>query len=135
MLMNMITGNKIVELMNLVLDKMKKPAETLPALLLNCVAIRRPGLSPYKIAAQIISNNRLLGIPDGVNPDGSPNLINQYTYNVVKCIIEAIKEDAVVQVAIPRGTIVVQTKGENAGGPLIGTGVNIMNSVTKGIIR
>ncbi len=127
--------DKIIDLMNSVIDKMKTPAETLPTLLLQAVAIQRPGLSPSKITANVISNNNTIGIPTGTNPDGSPNKINEYTYNVVKCIVDAIKEDAVVQVAIPSGSIVVETTGANAGGPLVGTGTNIINTTVKGIIR
>ena len=128
-------NDKIVNLMDSVIDKMKTPAETLPTILLDAVSIKRPGLSPSKITAEIISNNNIIGLPTGDNPDGSPNLINQYTYNVVKGIVDAIKEDAVVQVAIPKESILVETKGGNAGGPLVGIGSNIISTTIKGIIR
>ena len=65
------------------LDSAKMPANVLPPFLLKCTALNRPGLSAYKIASQIIQNNKALGIPVEDNPDGSANLINQYTYNVV----------------------------------------------------
>ncbi len=77
----------------------------------------------------------MLGIPVDPNPDGSQNMINQYTYNVVKCVFDAIKNDAVVNVAIPSNSIMVQSEGGNAGGPVTTVGRNILSSISKGIIQ
>ena len=131
----MFTLDKITNIINTALNAIKTPAQTLPAFLLYCVAIKRPGLYPSKITAQIISNNNEIGIPTGPNTDGSPNLVNQYTYNVVKCVVDAIREEGVVQVAIPPGSITVLVEGVNAGGPVVCTGTNTSNTVVKGIIR
>lgn len=130
-----ILGTKIAELINHIIDSMKTPAETLPTNILEAIAIKRPGLVSSEIAAKIISNNNTIGIPTGVNADGSPNMVNEYTYNVVKGVVDAIKETAVVHIAIPVGSIVVETTGANAGGPLVGTGTNIISTTVKGIIR
>jgi len=131
----MFTLDKITNIINNAINSMRTPAQTLPAFLLYCVAIKRPGLSASKIASKIISNNEEIGIPTGSLPDGSENLINQYTYNVVKCVIDAIKEDGVVQVSIPAGSIMVQAEGGNAGGPVVCVGSNITNTIVKGLIR
>lgn len=131
----MFNIDTIANAMEAAIDKTRVPAETLPALLLVCTAMKRPGLSASKIAADIISNNDALGIPTDVNPDGSPNIINEYTYNIVKCVVNAIKQDGVVQVAIPAGTLMIETNGANAGGPLVGIGTNITNTIAKGLIR
>lgn len=125
----------IVDLINNKLDSIEVPANTLPAILLRCVASRRSGLSAYKTTAKIIENNKMLDIPWGPNPDGSENKINQYTYNVVKCIFDAIKNDAVVHTAIPMMSLLIQANGENAGGSFTATGTNLEDSITKGIIR
>ena len=117
------------------LDSSKIPANILPPLLLKCTALNRPGLSAYKIAAQIIQNNKALGIPVEDNPDGSDNLINQYTYNVVKCIVDAIKNDATVQVAIPMLSLLIQATGANSGGPVTCIGTNLLDSVGNGIMQ
>lgn len=127
--------DKIADIIQNSLDRLKTPAEVLPAFLLYYTAMRRPGLSPSKIAAEIISNNAALGINTGDNPDGTPNVVNQYTYNIVKCVVDAIKNDGVVQVAIPAGSIVVETNGANAGGPVVSVGTNTINTVVKGIVR
>ena len=130
-----MTLSSIVETMTNTLDSSKIPANILPPLLLKCTALNRPGLSAYKIAAQIIQNNKALGIPVEDNPDGSDNLINQYTYNVVKCIVDAIKNDATVQVAIPMQSLLIQATGANAGGPVTCIGTNLLDSVGHGIMQ
>jgi len=131
----MLNLDKVTNIINKVIDKLKTPAETLPAALLICIAIKRPGLSASKIAAKAISNLEAIGIPTGPNTDGSPNQINRYTYNIVKCIVDGIKEDAVVQTVLPKGSVVVRVQGANAGGPIIAYGENVINSLAKGIVR
>ena len=131
----MLTIDKIAQAMQKAIEKTRIPANTLPALLLFCTAMKRPGLSASKIAANAISNHTALGIPTDENPDGSPNVINQYTYNIVKSVVDAIKDDGVVQVAIPAGTLMIQVNGANAGGPVVSVGTNITNTIAKGLIR
>lgn len=116
-------------------ERMKTPAEILPPFLLYCTAIRRPGMSASEVASRVIANNAALGIETGDNPDGTPNVVNQYTYNIVKEVIEELKRNAVVHVAIPSNSIMVKTEGGNAGGPVIGIGSNIINTTVKGLIR
>ena len=117
------------------LDSAKMPANVLPPFLLKCTALNRPGLSAYKIASRIIENNKALGIPVEDNPDGTANLINQYTYNVVKCMVDAIKNDASVQVAIPQQSLLIQATGGNAGGPVACIGSNLLDSIGNGIMQ
>ena len=97
-------------------------------------------LNHHKLAkllshAQIIANNKALGIETGPNKDGSPNKINQLVYNITKCIVDGIKNDAVIQAAIPAGSIQIQGTGGNAGGPVTVTGMNIISSIAKGLMR
>ena len=125
----------IVDRINEKLDELKIPANTLPATILWCISNKRAGLSAYRTAAKIIENNKLLGIPTDPNPDGSENMINQYTYNVVKCVFDAIKNDAVVSVAVPKNSLLVQGTGGNAGGPVTTIGYNLLDSISKGIVQ
>lgn len=127
--------SNIVDSITNTLDSVNLPANVLPPLLLKCTALNRPGLSAYKIATQIIQNNKLIGIPVEDNPDGSANMINQYTYNVVKCIVDAIKYDATVQVAIPMQSLLIQATGGNAGGPVTCIGTNLLDSIGNGIMQ
>lgn len=126
---------RVIDFINTKLNSVETPANVLPPFLLRCISMKRPGLSPYKITAKIIENNKLLGIPTGPNPDGSENKINQYTYNVVKCMCDAIRNDAVVHTAIPMESLMIQATGGNAGGPVTCVGTNTLDSITKGIIR
>jgi hypothetical protein len=130
-----MTISNIIDTMTNTLDSANIPANILPPLLLKCTALNRPGLSAYKIAAQIIQNNKALGIPVEENPDGSDNMVNQYTYNVVKCMVDAIKNDATVQVAIPMQSLLIQATGANAGGPVTCIGSNLLDSVGNGIMQ
>lgn len=125
----------IVDRINEKLDSLNFPANTLPATVLWCISKKRAGLSAYKTAAKIIENNKLLGIPTDPNPDGSENMINQYTYNVVKCVFDAIKNDAVVSVAVPKNSLLIQAQGGNAGGPVTTIGYNLLDSISKGIVQ
>ena len=127
--------SNIIDSITNTLDSAKMPANVLPPFLLKCTALNRPGLSAYKIASRIIENNKALGIPVEDNPDGTANLINQYTYNVVKCMVDAIKNDASVQVAIPQQSLLIQATGGNAGGPVTCIGSNLLDSMGNGIMQ
>lgn len=118
-----------------VFEKIKTPANTLPPVLLYCISMKRPGTSAYNSASKTIADNVKLGINAGVNPDGTPNIVNQYTYNLTKNILEEIKQNGVVQVAIPPGSIKVIVKGSNRGGPFIAEGQNIITTTVKGILQ
>lgn len=127
--------SSVVEAITKTMDGVKIPANILPPLLLKCTSLMRPGLSAYKIASRIIQNNKALDIPTGPNEDGSENLINAYTYNVVKEIVNAIKNEATVQVAVPANSLLVEAKGGNAGGPIVVVGSNLMDSIANGIMQ
>ena len=127
--------SNIIDSITNTLDSAKMPANVLPPFLLKCTAFNRPGLSAYKIASRIIENNKALGIPVEDNPDGTANLINRYTYNVVKCMVDAIKNDASVQVAIPQQSLLIQATGGNAGGPVTCIGSNLLDSIGNGIMQ
>lgn len=130
-----MTISNIVESVTNTLNSARVPANILPPLLLKCSSLTRPGLSAYRIATEVIQNNEKLGIPTGANPDGSENLINAYTYSIVKCMVEALKNDASVQVAIPMQSLMIQATGANAGGPVTCVGSNLIDSISRGIIQ
>ena len=54
---------------------------------------------------------------------------------MAKEIVEAIKNDATVQAAIPASSLLIEANGGNAGGPIVVTGTNLMDSVANGIIQ
>lgn len=108
-------------------------ARFLPPTLICYTAICRSGISGAMIAAEVINNNREIGIPVGPNPDGSPNLINKHDYGLVNAVTNAFLKNAVVQVGIPAGSLLIQVNGANAGGPIVATGTNLTNTLAYGI--
>lgn len=127
--------SSIVDTISSAIEGSKTPVNILPPMLLRCTSLLRPGLSAYRIAAKVIQNNKALGIPTEENPDGQQNFINSYTYNIVKEIVNAIKYDASVQTSIPASSILVQATGGNAGGPVVCTGTNLLDSIATGIMQ
>ncbi len=85
--------------------------------------------------AKIIENNRKIGINTGPNPDGSQNLVNLHDYNMVKCMFDTLRNDGVVHVVIPEGSIQFVGTGMNAGGPVPVTGYNATSTIAYGLIR
>ena len=88
-----------------------------------------------KLGIEIIQNNQKLGIPTGPNVDGSENLINAYTYNIIKCMVHALQNDASIQCAIPMNSLLIQAIGANGGGSVTCIGSNLKDSISQGIIH
>ena len=131
----MLNIDTITNTIKSMFNSLTEPAQKLPGILILSTAIQRPGLSAAKITSNIIKNNQALGLNTGNNPDGSSNVINEYTYNIVSEVLKAIKDDGVVHVCMPPGSINITGQGANAGGPVVITGMNITPSEGYGIIR
>jgi hypothetical protein len=131
----MITIDKIADAIQKTINKIPSPAAVLPEKLLYCTALRRPGVSPYRITSNIIATLPNIGIDVSPNEDGTPNVVNEYTYAVVKGIVDGIKEMGVVNSSIPQGSLRIQVEGANAGGPFIAYGTNIIGSIAKGVLQ
>ena len=116
-------------------NKMSIPLIPVPAIMLICSTIKRPGLSPMLIASRIITRQQDFGAPVGVNIDGSPNMMNQLFYVIADEIVTALKMEGKVEVAIPPGGITTIGTGANAGGPVIVTSNNITPISGNGIMR
>jgi hypothetical protein len=125
----------LIETVNKSLDAARKPANTLAAFLVYVTAVGRPGVSKLKITSEIISDNETLGINTGQMPDGTDNVVNEFVNNVVEKVVDTLKDDAMVECVIPRGSVIVQANGGNAGGPIVAIGTNINNAKGYGIIR
>ena len=110
-----------------------KLTKLLPAVLLLCTSLRRPGLSAMDITAQFITEMGNLGIPTGPNPDGSPNLINALAYAYSDVLVKNIKLNGYVQFGLAPGTVSLKGVGMSSAGPvevqvmndqpIIGTGI------------
>ena len=97
------------------IDSMITKVVPMPAILLLCAAMSRQGLSPLRSLNNICAAMEGLGIPTTSNPDGSPNLIVNLLYATLKEIYRAQTEDA--------------------GGPVVTIGTNLMPTHTWGVIQ
>lgn len=129
------TIKSVVELTNSAIDAARKPVNAAAAFMIYATAVQRPGISKIKITSEVISDNATLGINTGQMPDGTDNVVNQFVYNVVEKVVDTLKDDAMVECVIPKGSIVVKASGGNAGGPIEAIGTNINDAKGYGIIR
>ena len=111
------------------------PLVPLPAIMVVCASVRRPGLSPMLISSRIISRQSEFGARVGVNIDGSPNMGNQLIRVMVEEIIRGIKMEGKVTVAVPPGGITTVGTGENGGGPMVVTSNNVTATNFTGVLQ
>lgn len=116
------------------IDKARTPIMTIPAILLVCSAIMRPGLSPMTIAAKIIRRQAEAGAPVGSAADGTQSITEAMELIRVQEIVSALKMDSRVQVGLPIGGIQIIATGSNGGGPVVCMGFNINIPRGDGII-
>lgn len=125
----------IAKTLQTLMESVRLPIKLLPSIMLICSIIKRPGTSAMMAAANAIKSQTDFGAPTGEFEDGTPNMMNAYTYNIIKSIYNDITRNGVVQVAIPAGGIQVTVTGGNAGGPITCTGVNTNNVTGYGLLR
>ena len=114
-------------------DKVRAPLNAIPAIILICSAIKRPGLSAMTIAANIIRRQSEAGAPIGANIDGSRNVAEGMEVIRIEELLKAFRFDGKVEIGIPIGGVTCVGTGANAGGqmtvvstnskPIYGSGV------------
>lgn len=119
-----MTIQSICDSITSLINKARTPLNAIPAALLVCSAVSRPGLSPMLIAANIIRRQTEAGAPFGAAADGSANIAEAMERIRVEEMVKALKMDAMVQVGIPIGGIQFIGTGANAGGPVVIKGMN-----------
>lgn len=127
--------SKICNSINNVIDKARKPLASIPAIILACSAIYRPGLSAMAIASNIIRRQSEAGAPVGPNIDGSRNISEAMEVVRIEEILKALRLTAKVEIAIPPGGITTIGTGANAGGPVVVTSINSAPVLGTGIIH
>lgn len=128
--------DKIAQSVNTALQSLRPPVIPIPPILLLCEIMDRPGLSAITLASAIIARLPEAGIPTDVNPDGSANMINQYTRILCEEIIKEFQTHAVVNGAIQPGSINITGTGVAAGiAPVAVSGTNVLASAVNSIIR
>lgn len=129
-----MTIQSICNAINNLISKARMPMNYIPAAILVCSAIQRPGLSAMMIASNIIRRQTEAGAPFGPAADGSANVAEAMERIRVEEIVKALKMDSRVQIGIPIGGIQISGTGANAGGPVVITGFNITPAHGDGIL-
>ena len=124
----MLTIKDICEKIGNLIDTVRIPLPTIPAALIACGAINRPGLSPMLIASEIIRRQPEAGAYFGNLPDGSKNIMEAMEVIRAEVYCNAIKNDLKIETALFPGSIIIQ----NADGS---TGTNASFGKTEGIAR
>lgn len=131
----MALNNIIQNLSSFIQNKLSIPLIPIPAIMLICSTIKRPGVSPMLITSRIINDMGEKDVPIGVNIDGSPNIMNQMYFVIVDQIVKALKLEGKVEVSIPAGSISSMGFGANSGGMVQVQSFNTNNVAGGGIIR
>lgn len=113
----------------------RPPLAEIPTLLMLCSMLKRPGLSAIALTSAIIQRLPEAGINTDVNEDGSQNKILSFVRIIAEELVNEIKENARVDVAITPGSVVSLGTGANAGGPVTVISYNTLASVIKGVVR
>ncbi len=120
---------KIIDKVIGVVDNIMSVKLTLPPvnpILLAAGSKKRSGLSAKKITAEIIKKRGEIGAWVGPMPDGTANIEEQLEFIRVEAIINALQQDARIDIAMDPGAISITGTGGNAGGPveIIGQSIN-----------
>lgn len=113
---------------------LRVPAPPIPPILLLCEIMNRPGLSAMALTAAIISRLPEIGIETGVNPDGSANMVTQFIKVFSEELVKEIKNNAVVNCAMPPGALNITGVSAGVGGGAV-TASNATFSEIKGLVR
>ena len=129
-----MTLENICDSLTKIIEKARKPMTYIPAALLVCSAVNRPGLSVMTVALNIIRRQSEAGAPVGPAADGSPSITEKMERIRIEEIFKAIKLDANVQIGIPIGGIKITGTGANAGVPVVIQGFNSNPAHGNGIV-
>lgn len=83
----------------------------------------RPGIDDTTISNAIISRFSEIGIPSGPLENGQPNVMEAYTRVIMEEMVDALRNDMRVDVAVDPGMI-VNAAGASPSGPVTTTGAN-----------
>ena len=117
--------NKVVTQIASAIKVLRPPYPEIPPLLLLCDIKLRPGLSALSIATSVISRLPEIGIPNGVNTDGSENIINKFVMLLSEEIVKEIKKNGIAMLVLGPNSINITGTGMSAAGPTTFTGTNV----------
>lgn len=108
--------DKISQGIKTTFNAVRPPMQAIPTILLICEAKNRPGLSAIALTSAIIQRFPEAGIPTGVNPDGSPNIIAKMTRIMIEEIVNEIKNNGKVIIGAEPGQTTVTGVAAGVGG-------------------
>lgn len=127
---------KIGNTIDTVMTTIRPPLIPIPPILMLCEMLQRPGLSATILASEIISGLEQLGIPTGVNPDGSENLIVKSVQMGCEKLVDHFHNYARVDSAAEPCSVSITGTGTAAGiAPVAVSGCNSSFISVKGSIR
>lgn len=108
----------------------RPPFPEVPAVLMLCDIKNRSGLSAISLGTAIISRLPEIGIPNGVNADGSENLINKFCMIVSEEVVNEIKRNGIsINVTAPGEIQVTGTISPSPNGMVfVGTNSNMVKT-------
>ena len=120
----MTTIKKIADAINNAINRVRPPQSTIPAILLVCSAINRPGLSAMELAGRVISKQKKHGLAFGPLPDGAQNGYETVIKVFAEEIVDMFKNKCRVQAATPIGGIMGIGTAQTSSGPAQVTTIN-----------
>ena len=115
-------SEEVAEFFLLLLDEFKVSFPKL-SLLQILTGKFRPGMDDTAISNSVISRFNEIGIPSGPLENGQPNVMEAYTRVLVEEMVDAVRNDMRVDVAVDPG-MVVTAAGASPSGPVTTTGAN-----------
>lgn len=107
----------------------------IPPLIMVCSIMQRPGMSAIALAAAIIRRLPEAGINTDALDDGSQNKVTAFVRILAEEIVNEIKNNARVDVAIPPGILTSFGTGGSPSGPVSVYSINTIAAVINGLIR
>ena len=114
--------NKIAAAVNGTLNSLRPPVVSIPPILLLCEILNRPGLSAISLTSAIIARLPEIGIPAGVNVDGSANVNREVEFifsSGVKYAIKGVQDFHDNKIDEATGTITLRATFDNPKDELI----------------
>ncbi len=109
-------------------------APSVPTPLILVGVPKRSGLSPIKIASNIIARKSEAGLPVGALPSGELSPDEKMEIIRIEEIVKAIQQDMIISVAIPPG-ISLSAAGIGPSGPVSVFGATITYSKGYGVAQ
>lgn len=120
----MISVQEICKNIENLISKVRIPFPSVPAVLIACSVIKRPGLSAMMMASEIIRRQAEAGAYFGKLPDGSDNIMEAMERIRCEVIVNAIKNDLKVEASINPGSIIIQAPN----GATLGTNMSFVKA-------